>query len=82
MTENSTNNHQEAYELACLKQDHSNLARCYIQLFNFVEDDLSLISETLKNALEDINYGENSSLIIDVEKAINLTVNMTEMLRP
>lgn len=27
-------NHQEAYELACIKKQESNLARCYIELRN------------------------------------------------
>lgn len=29
-------NHKEAYELACYKQDNSNLARCYIEMHDIL----------------------------------------------
>jgi hypothetical protein len=71
-------NHTEAYELACIRKEDSNLAKCYIDLFDFINDDLQIVEASLLNMLEMIKDSEESSQKVDATKAIE---KMNELMK-
>jgi hypothetical protein len=71
-------NHKEAYELAGLRRGHSNIAKCYIDLVDFINDDLQIALLSLENILGEIQATGDSFRTTEAEKAISKIKELME----